>query len=58
MARSQKEADYSFQLATQGVSSIDDLCDDCLGCGNEEEDQCDLETVKSLTKAETAFEAV
>jgi len=33
MARSQKEADYSFQLATHGVSCIDGLCEDCLGCG-------------------------
>jgi hypothetical protein len=43
-----------------GVSSIGDLCQDCLGCGiitgDDEEDQCDRETVTSLARAETALE--
>ena len=43
------------KLATHGISSINNLCDDRQGCGSnvkeEEGDECDLETVICFSEA-------
>jgi hypothetical protein len=64
----EKDVDFSSyvsvdnELATCGISSIDELCDDCEGGGSGEEDEegdeHEPEPVPSFTEAHAAFETV
>jgi hypothetical protein len=64
----EKNVNFSFYksvengLSTHGISSTEELCDDCVGGSSsakkEEEDECNLESVMSIAKSHSVYKTL